>query len=191
MPPRRRRSDRQFSSDSNRSGESGGVGHGTLQNEYSLETMFHFVEHTSRVSGQVEELMKFVSERKVPDYTHPEKAKATRNRDVAAVGEITKRLLAAEPFDTNRDPKVPVSVRSGLKDRSGTCNPETTRESGEKCLVELDGKPYFISIPRPKRVQSLSTLKPRTKFGNRSIRSDQCGTLDLFNRLILIGDRGI
>ena len=36
--------------------------------------------------------MKFVSERKVSDYTHPDKAKATRNRDVAAVGEITKSL---------------------------------------------------------------------------------------------------
>ena len=133
--------------------------------------------------------MKFVSERKVPDYTHPDKAKATRNRDVVAVGKITKRLLAAEPFDPNRDPQELVSIGSGLKDRSGTCNAETAREFGEKCLAELDGKPYLVSIPRVKRVQSLSTLKPCTKVGNRSIRSDQGGTLDLFNRLILIGDR--
>ena len=82
-----------------------------------------------------------------------------------------------------------MSIGSGVKDRSGTCNPETAREFGEKCLAELDGKPYLVSIPRAKRVQSLSTLKPCTKVGNRSIRSDQCGTLDLFNRLILIGDR--
>ena len=167
----------------------GGVGHGTLRNEYSLETRFHFVDPTSCVSGQVEEQMKFVSERKAPDYTHPEKAKATRNRDVAAVGEITKRLLAAEPFDPNRDPQELVCTGSGLKDKSGACNPKTTREFGEKCLAELDGKPYLNSIPRAKRVQSLSTLKPCPKVGNRSIRSDQCGTLDLFNRLILIGDR--
>ena len=101
----------------------------------------------------------------------------------------TKRLLAAEPFDPNRDPQELVSIRSGLKDRSGTCNPETVREFEEKCLAELDGKPYLVATPRAKRVQSLSTLKPCTKVGNRSIRSDQCGTLDLFNRLILIGDR--
>ena len=154
-----------------------------------METWFHFVEHTSRVIGQVEELMKFVSERKVPDYTHPEKAKATRHRDVAAIGGITKHLLAAKLSDPNRDPQELVSTGSGLKDRSGTCNPETAREFGEKCLAELDGKPYLVSILRAKWVPSLSTLKPCVKVGNRSIRSDQCGTLDLINRLILIGDR--
>ena len=37
---------------------SGGIVHGTLRNEDSLDIWFHLVEHTSKVSGKIENLIK-------------------------------------------------------------------------------------------------------------------------------------
>ena len=37
---------------------SGRIVHGTLRNEDALDIWFHFVEHTSKVSGKIENLVK-------------------------------------------------------------------------------------------------------------------------------------
>ena len=172
---------------------SGGLTHGTLRNiETMLITWFSFTQCTSAVSGKLQSVIDSLSRsHSTTTYAHPDTKPAAKNRDTSAVKQISELVVDWSPFDPDRNPDELLSLSTGLKDKDRICNPECAREFGESFLPELDQMPYLTTIPRSKKIVSLTALKPCVRIGSLAIGQDQIDPLRLFHRKLLIGSREI